>query len=47
MDAFMEDHPRGVHGGLRYDLAEFGLDGGDLRRTFAFYTDRFGVELES
>jgi hypothetical protein len=47
MDAFMADHPRGVHGGLRYDLAEFGLDGGDLRRTFAFYTDRFGVELES
>ena len=46
MDAFMAEHPRGVHGGLRYDLAQFGLDGTELRRTFEFYTDRFGVEIE-
>src|SRR5207237_828348 len=46
MDAFMEEHPRGVHGGLRYDLGQFGLDAGQLRETFRFYTDRFGLELE-
>ena len=47
MDAFMEKHPRGVHGGLRYDLGQFGLDHDRLRETFRFYTDRFGIELES
>ena len=47
MDAFMAAHPRGVHGGLRYDLGQLGLDAAVLRDTFRFYTDRFGVELES
>jgi len=47
MDAFMVEHPRGVHGGLRYDLGQFGLDHGQLRETFRFYTDRFGIQLES
>ena len=46
MDAFMEEHPRGVHGGLRYDLGQFGLDAAQLRETFRFYTDRFGLALE-
>ena len=47
MDAFMVEHPRGVHGGLRYDLGQFGLDHDQLRETFRFYTDRFGIQLES
>jgi hypothetical protein len=46
MDAFMEEHPRGVHGGLHYDLGQFGLDPAQLRETFRFYTDRFGLTLE-
>jgi sulfotransferase family protein len=47
MRAFMADHPRGRHGGVRYDLATFGLDGGELRRRFAHYVERFGVASEA
>jgi hypothetical protein len=47
MDAFMLEHPRGVHGGLRYDLSQVGLDRAELRARFTFYTDRFGVALET
>jgi len=46
MRAFMTDHPRGRHGGVLYDLAEFGIDRVRLRRTMAFYADRFGVVTE-
>ena len=46
MRAFMAEHPRGRHGGVRYDLATFGLDAGELRDRFAFYTERFGLEPE-
>jgi hypothetical protein len=47
MRAFMEEHPRGRHGGIRYDLGTFGLDAGELRDRFAFYTARFGVASET
>ncbi len=47
MATFMAAHPRGRHGTITYDLAQFGLDAGDLRERFAFYTDRFGVTLET
>jgi hypothetical protein len=47
MTAFMADHPRGRHGGVLYDLAQFGLDGKQLRESMAFYTERFGVSEES
>ena len=48
MDLFMVDHPRGVHGGVIYDLeGDFGLDSADLRRRFTPYTDYFGVPLEA
>jgi hypothetical protein len=47
MRAFMEEHPRGRHGGIRYDLGTFGLDAGELRDRFAFYTARFGVTPET
>jgi hypothetical protein len=44
--AFMAAHPRGVHGTVEYDLAQFGLDAGGIRRACADYVDRFGVALE-
>lgn len=48
MDLFMVDHPRGVNGGVIYDLeGDFGLDSADLRRRFTPYTDYFGVPLEA
>jgi len=47
MRTFMDAHPRGRHGGIRYDLATFGLDAGELRERFAFYTARFGVAPET
>ena len=47
MDAFMVQHPRGRHGGLIYDLADFGLDADECREAFAFYTSRFAVTSEA
>jgi hypothetical protein len=46
MDAFMADHPRGRHGGVRYDLSEFGIDRTRLADSLAFYVDRFAVTSE-
>ena len=47
MDAFMVEHPRGVHGGVIYDLeGDFDLDGAQLRERLRDYTDRFDVALE-
>ena len=46
MEAFMADHPRGKHGRVRYDLADFGVDPAERRRALQFYVDRFGVAIE-
>jgi hypothetical protein len=46
MGAFMTAHPRGRHGGVRYDLAEFGIDRARLSESLAFYVDRFAVTRE-
>jgi hypothetical protein len=46
MITFMADHPRGRHGGVRYDLGQFGIDRGELAASMAFYVDRFGVTVE-
>jgi hypothetical protein len=46
MDAFMATHPRGRHGGVIYDLADFGLDRDERRRALRFYVERFGVHEE-
>jgi Sulfotransferase family len=46
MTAFMGANPRGRHGAVLYDLDQFGLDRTHLRRTFAFYVDRFGITEE-
>jgi len=48
MDAFMDEHPRGRHGGVLYDLAgDFGIDPAERRAALRDYTDRFAVTLES
>jgi hypothetical protein len=47
MQSFMDEHPRGKFGGIRYDLADFDLDAAERRRALRFYTDRFGVTEES
>jgi hypothetical protein len=47
MGQFMAGHPRGKFGTIDYDLAQFGLDGAELRKAFAFYSDRFDVTAES
>jgi hypothetical protein len=47
LERYMVDHPRGRHGRVLYDLADFDLDAGDLRERFRFYTNRFPVQLES
>ena len=44
--AFMDDHPRGRHGRVRYDLAQFGLDRDERRQALRFYAERFGTEDE-
>jgi hypothetical protein len=47
MTSFMEEHPRGRHGRVDYDLRDFGLDGAERRAALRFYTERFEVEEES
>jgi len=47
MAQFMLDHPRGRHGTIEYDLTQFGLDPAERREALRFYSDRFGVDLES
>ena len=46
MDDFMAAHPRGKHGAVLYDLADFEIDPGERRRALDFYVERFGVEPE-
>ncbi len=46
MDSFMAEHPRGRHGGVIYELADFGLDREERRRALRFYVERFDVEAE-
>ena len=46
MDQYMADHPRGKHGRVIYDLADFGMTAEERRQALSFYTDRFAVELE-
>ena len=41
VDAYQAAHPRGRHGGVRYDFAVLGLDRSALEQSLAFYTTRF------
>jgi hypothetical protein len=47
MRHFMGAHPRGKHGRIVYDLADFGIDELERRRALQFYVDRFGVATEA
>ena len=47
MAGFIADHPRGRHGGVIYDLSQFGMDRARLKSFFRAYTARFGVAEES
>jgi Sulfotransferase family len=47
MQGFMAEHPRGKFGTIEYDLRQFGLDPDERREALRFYTDCFGVALES
>jgi hypothetical protein len=43
---FLDEHPRGKHGTIVYDLARCGIDSAERRAAFRFYTDRFDLPLE-
>jgi hypothetical protein len=44
---FIDNHPRGKHGRVIYDLEQdFGVDPDDLRQRFQFYFDAFPVQAE-
>ena len=42
----MATHPRGRHGTVVYDLADFGLDADERRAALRPYVERFGVREE-
>jgi hypothetical protein len=45
--SYVEEHPRGRHGRLNYDLeGDFDLDSNAARDRFGFYYDRFGISRE-
>jgi hypothetical protein len=46
MTRFTRDHPRGRHGGVDYDLSQFGSDRAQLKKYFRSYSERFGVAEE-
>ena len=46
MTDFMAGHPRGRHGAVNYDLAQFGLEYAERREALAFYRDRFELREE-
>ncbi len=41
MAQFRVEHPRGRHGGVRYDAGDLGLDVADIGRRFTAYRQRF------
>ena len=47
MATFMDAHPRGKFGAVSYDLASSGWMPAERRQALSFYTERFGVTLES
>ena len=48
LQQFIDDHPRGKHGRVIYNLEEdFGVDPAQLRQRFDFYFQQFPVQAES
>ncbi len=43
---YVAAHPRGKHGTVVYDLADFGVDPAERRRALRFYQERFGIADE-
>ena len=47
LQSYIDDHPRGKHGSVVYNLREdFGVEPADLRARFDFYFERFPVQVE-
>ena len=46
MQEFVDEHPRGMHGRVAYDLADFEIDAEERREKLAPYVERFGIRLE-
>lgn len=44
--AYVDAHPRGQFGAHQYDVAQYGLDAGELAERFSGYTDRYAVPPE-
>ncbi len=44
--AFLADHPQHAHGVHAYALADFGLDGAEVRRAFTDYRERYDIPAE-
>jgi hypothetical protein len=47
IDRYVERNPKGRFGAHQYDLAEYGLEAGEVRERFAAYADRYDVSPES
>jgi hypothetical protein len=47
MSRWAGTHRRGQHGEHRYSLSDWGLDPGEVRERYAFYTKFFDVRLEA
>ena len=47
MRAYIADHPKGKDGIHRYRPEEYGVDPATVRRDFAPYIERFGLEPEA
>jgi hypothetical protein len=43
---YVDSHPKGKFGTHGYDLAEYGLDAGELAERFAAYVDRYNIPAE-
>jgi hypothetical protein len=43
MSDYLAAHPKGELGEHRYDLADFGVDRGDISERFSRYAERYGV----
>ncbi|MBM4381810.1 MAG: sulfotransferase [Deltaproteobacteria bacterium] len=43
---YVATHPRGLHGTVVYDLADFGVDAAERRRALRFYQERFAIADE-
>ena len=43
---YLRDKPKGKFGAHRYDFADFGLEPGAIRETYAGYVEHYGIARE-